>query len=580
MIDTLQQILCSFLFAVGLLFIIIELRSRYDVSFLFFGISLILYSALTSIDIFIIPTVSSVQDLLYWVRIFHVLSLILIPVLIVHILSLAKLSLNQVWLRLLVLSVILLSVLMMNDLMLAEKNGLIQQTLLYWIIFVPFAVFSMGILLRLIIQRMRTAETAEKKILRSYLFGFTGLVICGSLDLIVSVFIGQAQLPIKSFTSLGVFLYGFSTTFVFTERFLMILKDRKDTYDKLKTAYKDLEEVNALKQLGESSAIINHEIKNYLFMISGNAQLIQERESLSENGKKRVADMVTSIDRLNTFTEDILDLSRAQIIKHKNPLNLFQLIQGCIDKNFADQREFFEISIENKEQYVYGDWEKLEHVFVNIFKNAREAAVVDSLPVNIKLLPSENVFLVRIEDFGQGCTRDQLDNLFKAFYTTKKGRMGTGLGLSITRTIVESHGGRISAYSKNVANPAEHGLVLQLTFPRYYEGVQVVMRKYPIILVKEGLSCLDKIIRVFQNVQVNPYIVQNLADLEYKEFKQESMKVLLNTKQIQPQTYKKIDEKKWFLISDYQNSPYILEGTSADAKPQVFSEEYIISHLV
>ena len=94
---------------------------------------------------------------------------------------------------------------------------------------------------------------------------------------------------------------------------VVLLKERDATFLKLETAYRDLEQVNALKQLGESTAIINHEIKNYMFMISGNAQLLDELENLSPKGREIVKTIVSSVERLTVFSDDILKLNEGTV---------------------------------------------------------------------------------------------------------------------------------------------------------------------------------------------------------------------------------------------------------------------------
>jgi signal transduction histidine kinase len=66
--------------------------------------------------------------------------------------------------------------------------------------------------------------------------------------------------------------------------------------------------------------------------------------------------------------------------------------------------------------------------------------------------------LVSIKDTGVGLPAENVDQIFSAFFTTKS--QGTGMGLSISRTIVESHGGRLWAY----ANTAR-GATFQFTLP-------------------------------------------------------------------------------------------------------------------
>jgi signal transduction histidine kinase len=66
--------------------------------------------------------------------------------------------------------------------------------------------------------------------------------------------------------------------------------------------------------------------------------------------------------------------------------------------------------------------------------------------------------IVTIEDTGSGIEPKNLDRIFEPFFTTKS--KGMGMGLSISRSIVEAHGGRLTA-----APSRSHGAVFQIIFP-------------------------------------------------------------------------------------------------------------------
>jgi signal transduction histidine kinase len=71
--------------------------------------------------------------------------------------------------------------------------------------------------------------------------------------------------------------------------------------------------------------------------------------------------------------------------------------------------------------------------------------------------------LITVEDSGTGIDPRHAKQIFEPFYTTKQ--HGMGLGLSICRSIVEAHGGRLSA-----APGALHGLALRISLPATGEG--------------------------------------------------------------------------------------------------------------
>jgi C4-dicarboxylate-specific signal transduction histidine kinase len=111
---------------------------------------------------------------------------------------------------------------------------------------------------------------------------------------------------------------------------------------------------------------------------------------------------------------------------------------------------------------VLGDRIQLQQVLLNLIVNAIEAmSAVKDRPRELTItsgLDGPDGVLVQVRDTGPGLEGDQADHLFEAFYTTKA--EGLGIGLSISRSIVEAHGGRLSA-SRNVP----HGAVFQLSLP-------------------------------------------------------------------------------------------------------------------
>jgi len=111
---------------------------------------------------------------------------------------------------------------------------------------------------------------------------------------------------------------------------------------------------------------------------------------------------------------------------------------------------------------VQGDRVELQQVILNLILNAVEAMREMSegsreLLITTGKTESGDV-LVAVRDSGPGLEPAALENLFKAFHTTKPN--GLGLGLSICRSIIESHGGRLWASAS-----APRGAVFQFTLP-------------------------------------------------------------------------------------------------------------------
>ena len=110
---------------------------------------------------------------------------------------------------------------------------------------------------------------------------------------------------------------------------------------------------------------------------------------------------------------------------------------------------------------ITADRVQLQQVLMNLMLNAidsmKERNDAGELTIKSERNPG-NQLLVSVSDTGVGLPPKHADNIFDAFFTTKP--HGTGMGLSISRSIIESHGGRLWA----TANP-ERGATFQFALP-------------------------------------------------------------------------------------------------------------------
>jgi signal transduction histidine kinase len=110
---------------------------------------------------------------------------------------------------------------------------------------------------------------------------------------------------------------------------------------------------------------------------------------------------------------------------------------------------------------VVADRVQLQQVLMNLMLNGIEAMQDTKTEgqLTIKSLMAEGgQLLISVSDTGVGLPREQADQIFNAFFSTKA--QGTGMGLSISRSIIESHGGRLWATSNS-----GRGATLNLTLP-------------------------------------------------------------------------------------------------------------------
>ncbi len=574
-----MQVVVCFLLAAGILFVIIGFRTKFDDSFQYFGYSLILLSVLTSIDLWITPRITDARTMLYVQRIFHILACGYMVMTSHYFVALTRVNHVRL-LRVSSFAAMVCSVLFLTDLFLVL--GTTQKstpTVLYNIFFFPLVLFNMSYWVYLMVSRLKRGSTTEKKILIFLLFGFGLFFLGGILDMLVMMGI----LPFFiSFSLFGAAAFGLSSLMVFTERFLQLLRDRDQTHEKLQTAYADLQQSSTLKQLGESQTIISHEIRNYMFAIAGNAQLMLEKNLVEGPAKEKVDQIISTAIQCQKFSQEILQLSRTHILEDKKKFDICTLIQEVVKKNFSAQAGHFDLKELQRAYPVAGDWDKLNQVFINLFGNALDAAHPEEpLQVRVRVSGrSRSAVLVTVEDNGVGCNQEQLNQMFTAFYTTKKNRAGTGLGLSISRTIVESHGGHIRADSKNLLGGNSHGLKFHIAFPNFAaDQIPDPDDKSPILVIKGDLPNIAGIIRIFQNVYTNPYFVQDADDLMEQKFKRKIATVLCSQETAKANFGKLKEFGKLRLLSQHQGSLFVYEFGTGEA-PIHFSEEYVLSRML
>jgi C4-dicarboxylate-specific signal transduction histidine kinase len=111
---------------------------------------------------------------------------------------------------------------------------------------------------------------------------------------------------------------------------------------------------------------------------------------------------------------------------------------------------------------VLGDRVQLQQVILNLITNAIAAMnSVEDHPreLCIETVADSGTVQVSVQDSGMGLGNEDVEQLFRPFFTTKRG--GIGMGLSISRSIIEAHRGRLWAASRS-----GHGAVFQFNLPR------------------------------------------------------------------------------------------------------------------
>jgi len=227
-----------------------------------------------------------------------------------------------------------------------------------------------------------------------------------------------------------------------------------------------LAHTNRVSMMGEFAASLAHDIKQpitaavtdartSLRWLQRNPPEIEEaRKTISRvvNGVNRAAEIINHLRSLyttgapterelvdvNEVAWEMLALLRSEANRHS--ISMHTELAADLPKTKADRVQ-------------------LQQVFMNLMLNGIEAMKDTGGELTIKSEPTEHEqLLISIKDTGVGLPTEQLDQIFSAFFTTKS--QGTGMGLSISRTIIESHGGRLWASTN-----AGKGATFRFTLP-------------------------------------------------------------------------------------------------------------------
>jgi C4-dicarboxylate-specific signal transduction histidine kinase len=256
------------------------------------------------------------------------------------------------------------------------------------------------------------------------------------------------------------------------EAALVIIHDLTDQMldsERLRQTQSDLAHINRVTTMGELTASLAHEINQPIAAAITNANtcvrwLAREQPDIEEareaalrvaKDANRAADIINHIRQLFTkgsSDRELLDVN--EVIRE-----MFVLLRSEANRYSISIRTSAGPNLPG----VMANRVQVQQVLMNLMLNAMDAmkAVKKGKELTIKSEPAENGdVLISVTDTGTGLPSQGADQMFNAFFTTK--RNGTGMGLSISRSIVESHGGRLWA-EKNIPQGARFCFTLPAT---------------------------------------------------------------------------------------------------------------------
>ncbi|HEY3064843.1 MAG TPA: ATP-binding protein [Methylomirabilota bacterium] len=213
-----------------------------------------------------------------------------------------------------------------------------------------------------------------------------------------------------------------------------------------------LQQIDRMKE--EFFATISHELRSPLTSVREAAHLLADEVPgpLTAKQARLVGIIGSSSDRLLGLVNRILDLARLRaglLSLERERVDLERVVARGVDE-LRPQAEEAGVSLARErigDDFVFiGDEERLVQVVVNLVSNA-----VRFTPrggnVHVRLLDAGPEIEIHVEDTGIGIAASALPGIFEPYRQAHRQRGGTGLGLAIVRSVVQGHGGHVTAES-------------------------------------------------------------------------------------------------------------------------------------
>jgi PAS domain S-box-containing protein len=241
-------------------------------------------------------------------------------------------------------------------------------------------------------------------------------------------------------------------------------KSAEQEREKLRQLEAELAHINRVSTLGEMAASLAHEIKQPIAAAITSANSCIEWLAHEPPNLDRARAAAARIDKYGNRAAEIIDRIRSFYRKSPSKRELVNvngivqemltLLNGEATRHSVAMR--MELAAELPE--VVADRVQLQQVFMNLMLNGIEAMADSGGELTVKSELQDGQLQFSVSDTGVGLPTEKMDQIFSAFFTTKP--HGSGMGLAISRSIVESHGGRLW-----VAANGRQGATFNFTLP-------------------------------------------------------------------------------------------------------------------
>ena len=218
-----------------------------------------------------------------------------------------------------------------------------------------------------------------------------------------------------------------------------------------------------MESIGQLAGGVAHDFNNILTVIQGHASMLRTKQSLPDDVRGSINQILLASERATTLTRQLLTFSRKQVTQTR-VLDLNEVVTNMTKmlKHILRADVSLRVNYGSTAFLVRADAGMMEQVLMNLAINARDAmpqggkliisTTDESIGVEyVQLNPQATVgdfVCLSVTDTGEGIPPENLARIFEPFFTTKPVGQGTGLGLATVYGIVRQHNGWITVYSE------------------------------------------------------------------------------------------------------------------------------------
>jgi signal transduction histidine kinase len=244
-----------------------------------------------------------------------------------------------------------------------------------------------------------------------------------------------------------------------------LLEEREELIAREQEAKRLAEQANRAKD--EFLAMLGHELRNPLSPILTSLNLMQMRDSDSFRRERDIIER--QVRHLANLIDDLLDVSRItrrKIQLKLEPLELITVVVKAIEMAspiIEQQMHHLVATVPNTGLKLEGDSTRLSQVISNLLTNAAKYTDRGG-KIWIRASREDRQIVLRVRDDGIGISPEMLPQVFDLFSQGGRGldraQGGLGIGLAIVKSLVELHGGSVSAHSEGIGKGSEFVVML------------------------------------------------------------------------------------------------------------------------